>query len=80
MEKKVKCPYCQEDVEGAIVCRGCGAEPYYVDGTGWTGFAVVCLVVVGGIAIDIWWGYFIAFLGLGGLKTVSKQKRWRWSR
>lgn len=71
-----KCPYCQEDVEGAIVCRGCGAEAYYEAGTGFIGFIVSCLAILGGLAIDTWWGYLIAFFGLGGFFTVGKQKKW----
>ena len=71
-----KCPYCQEDVEGAVVCRGCGAEAYYEKGTGLFGFIFSCLAILAGLALGEWWGYLIAFLGLGGFVGVGKQKKW----
>ena len=86
MEKKVKCPYCQEDVEGAIVCRGCGAEAYYVelDGYGCTGITITCIPIAVGIGLGmstaVWWGYpmaFFAFMFLISAVGKRQSKRWR---
>ena len=71
-----KCPYCKEDVEGAIVCRGCGAEAHYEDGTGFVGFILGCVLILVGVAIGTWWGYLIAFVGLAAFGSVGKQKKW----